>query len=144
MCLLCKQVCVFSAIACECSAKDVSCIRHYHLLCRCGKNVQGDQLRKDKNPKAPTINRRFLISWASINDLQRLRSESKKLLLGEMASPPPVIKPSDVLKVEQDASKVIIKGEAMNVAKDLAVADSEVVDDANMNMIQKVQETVVL
>ena len=106
--------------------------------------MQGDQLRKDKNPKAPTINRRFLISWASINDLQRLRSESKKLLLGEMASPPPVIKPSDVLKVEQDASKVIIKGEAMNVAKDLAVADSEVVDDANMNMIQKVQETVVL
>ena len=125
MCLLCKQVCVFSAIACECSAKDVSCIRHYHLLCRCGKNGI-DYQKKEKNSKV-SVNRRFLISWASVNDLQRLRSESKKYLLGDMASPPPIIKPSDVLNADRDAKKVEIKKEAIKVAADISVADSELV-----------------
>ena len=134
MCLLCKQVCVFSAVACECSARDVSCIRHYHLLCRCGKIGQSDHQKKDKNPKA-TVNRRFLISWASINDLQRLRKEGKKLLLGEMASPPPEIKSPDILKIEQDTNKVKIKEEAMKVAEDISATDVEIVNDANMNMI---------
>ena len=136
MCLLCKQVCVFSAIACECSAKDVSCIRHYHMLCRCGKYNPGDHLKREKSNKGP-VNRRFLISWASIKDLQRLRSESKKFLLGDMASPPPTIKP------EQDVVKnVQIKEEVMNVVKDIYAADSEAVDDSDLKMVQKVPETI--
>ena len=75
MCALCKQVCVFSAIACECSASDVSCIRHYHMLCKCDKKGENDRGGTSKRK-----NRRFLISWATIAELNRLREESKSIL----------------------------------------------------------------
>ena len=87
MCALCKQVCVFSAIACECNSSDVACIRHYHMLCKCAKNPPGpppssgvDSNGENKAVKKKSVNRRFLISWASITDLNRLKEESKIIL----------------------------------------------------------------
>ena len=73
MCALCKHVCVFSAIACECSASAVSCIRHFHLLCKCDK-----QEIKSKSSKK---NRRFLISWATIETLKAELKDCQDLIV---------------------------------------------------------------
>ncbi|RYH13099.1 hypothetical protein EON65_36495 [archaeon] len=37
-CSVCKQVCIFSAVACECSNVKVVCPYHYERLCKCGKD----------------------------------------------------------------------------------------------------------
>lgn len=55
MCELCKGVGVFSAVACECSNVKVSCLRHYHALCRCPHS------------------RKYMLQWASDGDLYLLR-----------------------------------------------------------------------
>jgi hypothetical protein len=34
-CSLCKQTCLFTAVACECDQSQVACLRHYHLMCKC-------------------------------------------------------------------------------------------------------------
>lgn len=36
-CCVCNQACIFTAVACECDQKNVSCVRHYSLMCRCTK-----------------------------------------------------------------------------------------------------------
>eukprot|EP01039_Chlorochromonas_danica_P004523 gene4523-4961_t len=36
-CALCKQICVFTAVGCECNRVQVACAAHYHMLCRCSK-----------------------------------------------------------------------------------------------------------
>lgn len=37
-CAVCKHVCIFSAIVCECDKVKVSCIRHYNSMCKCNKD----------------------------------------------------------------------------------------------------------
>ena len=37
VCHVCKCVCVFSAVVCECSYTRVACIRHESLMCKCSK-----------------------------------------------------------------------------------------------------------
>lgn len=54
MCCVCKTVCVFSAVACECNNSRVSCLRHEHLMCSCAK------------PK------KFLLEWASSEEMRRM------------------------------------------------------------------------
>ena len=34
-CFGCKQICIFSAIACECDKNKVACIRHFPTMCKC-------------------------------------------------------------------------------------------------------------
>lgn len=34
-CHACKQICIFSAVACECDRNKVACIRHFPTMCRC-------------------------------------------------------------------------------------------------------------
>ncbi len=34
-CCVCNQACIFTAVACECDQKNVSCVRHYTSMCRC-------------------------------------------------------------------------------------------------------------
>jgi hypothetical protein len=36
-CCICKHICVFTAIACECNKTKVACIRHFQTLCKCSK-----------------------------------------------------------------------------------------------------------
>ena len=74
MCELCKQVCLFSAIGCECSTHKVACSRHFHMLCNCRKE-------KDKNSKkVKRVNQNFLISWGSVEELQTILKETKRYL----------------------------------------------------------------
>jgi len=35
ICYVCKQICVFSAVACECDNHKVSCMRHSTMMCKC-------------------------------------------------------------------------------------------------------------
>lgn len=37
-CCMCKHICIFSAVACECDKTKVSCTRHFNLMCRCPKD----------------------------------------------------------------------------------------------------------
>src|SRR3546814_9823339 len=55
MCDLCKGVGVFSAVACECSSVKVSCLRHYHALCKCPHSGK------------------YMLQWATDRDLFLLR-----------------------------------------------------------------------
>lgn len=56
LCCICKQVCVLSAIGCECDGKRVCCLGHFNHMCRC-----------------PT-DKKFLLEWAPRSLLQSLRS----------------------------------------------------------------------
>ncbi len=38
LCCICRQTCVFTAVACECDKNRVSCVRHYNFMCRCAKD----------------------------------------------------------------------------------------------------------
>ena len=51
LCYVCKHVCFFSAVACECSQSNVSCLRHSHYMCKC------------------PISRRYLIIWSSATEM---------------------------------------------------------------------------
>ena len=37
ICCVCKCICVFSAVACECNNSRVSCLRHEAFMCKCAK-----------------------------------------------------------------------------------------------------------
>ena len=37
-CCVCKHICIFTAVACECDKSKVTCIRHYNSMCKCPKN----------------------------------------------------------------------------------------------------------
>lgn len=37
VCCVCKCVCVFSAVACECNNSRVACTRHEQYMCKCPK-----------------------------------------------------------------------------------------------------------
>jgi len=53
LCHTCKHVCFFSAVACECSQRRVSCLRHSHLLCKCG------------------MERKYLMVWENSLDMEQ-------------------------------------------------------------------------
>lgn len=36
-CNICKNACIFSAVACECDKSKVACSRHFHAMCKCPK-----------------------------------------------------------------------------------------------------------
>jgi histone demethylase JARID1 len=57
MCLQCQSVCVFSAIACECSPSVVSCLHHFDSMCTCKST------------------RRYLIAWRTQEQLEQLIEE---------------------------------------------------------------------
>jgi hypothetical protein len=55
MCWHCKCVCVLSVVACECSPKAVSCLRHFTEMCKCG------------------VSSKYLIEWVSMDELHELK-----------------------------------------------------------------------
>jgi hypothetical protein len=56
-CCLCKHVCVFSAVACECDQTRVACIRHWKAMCKCQKE------------------KKFVLEWAHDSALRLLQTE---------------------------------------------------------------------
>mmetsp|Transcript_29081 Transcript_29081/g.65358 ORF Transcript_29081/g.65358 Transcript_29081/m.65358 type:complete len:275 (-) Transcript_29081:529-1353(-) len=61
MCGGCKQVCVFSAVACKCDRERVACIRCFEKMCKC------------------PMNDKFLLEWASDSELRAMREKALKL-----------------------------------------------------------------
>ena len=61
ICCVCKCVCVFSAIACECNNSRVACTRHEQYMCKCAKT------------------KKFLLEWASDDELKVLKSKIDSL-----------------------------------------------------------------
>lgn len=61
-CCICKTYCIFSAIACECDKSKVACTRHFTSMCKCPKD------------------RRFMLSWASLENLEEIRKDAKNLI----------------------------------------------------------------
>eukprot|EP01034_Spumella_vulgaris_P021348 gene21348-27378_t len=57
-CCVCKHICIFSAVACECNKTRVSCTRHYTAMCKCPRE------------------KKFLLAWESTADLRARRAES--------------------------------------------------------------------
>lgn len=74
MCALCKQVCLFSAVGCNCSCSKVTCARHHEYLCLTDKpDTKQDKAKSKKH-------RKFLISWALSDDLKKLLLDYRKIL----------------------------------------------------------------
>mmetsp|Transcript_3553 Transcript_3553/g.7190 ORF Transcript_3553/g.7190 Transcript_3553/m.7190 type:complete len:750 (-) Transcript_3553:153-2402(-) len=80
LCLVCKHICFFSAVACRCSSSKVACLRHANWLCSCPPR------------------QKFLLTWESIPDMvgvQQAVSKHLKILRaqehtnGEVALPEP-------------------------------------------------------
>lgn len=65
-CCVCNHVCIFSAIACECSKEKIACIRHYHVMCKCSKE------------------KKYLLSWAKTDFLSSLKREMDNALKGKV------------------------------------------------------------
>lgn len=61
-CHVCKHICVFSAVACECDKAAVSCIRHYNLLCKCSKE------------------HKYLLTWTATGALRTIQNSAKELV----------------------------------------------------------------
>eukprot|EP00599_Poterioochromonas_sp_BG-1_P007151 CAMPEP_0173148590 /NCGR_PEP_ID=MMETSP1105-20130129/9812_1 /TAXON_ID=2985 /ORGANISM="Ochromonas sp., Strain BG-1" /LENGTH=537 /DNA_ID=CAMNT_0014063277 /DNA_START=92 /DNA_END=1705 /DNA_ORIENTATION=- len=60
ICCLCKQSCLFTAVACECDRSKVSCLIHFQHMCKCPNN------------------RRFLLNWGTDEDLKlHIKSATK-------------------------------------------------------------------
>jgi histone demethylase JARID1 len=55
-CCVCKQYCIFTAVACECSQSKISCFKHYQSLCRCD------------------VSRKYALYWASQGDLEETKA----------------------------------------------------------------------
>jgi hypothetical protein len=56
-CHVCKHICLFSAIACECDRSKVACIRHVNVLCKCAHS------------------KKYMLEWATTKDLKVLRAQ---------------------------------------------------------------------
>mmetsp|Transcript_20408 Transcript_20408/g.29240 ORF Transcript_20408/g.29240 Transcript_20408/m.29240 type:complete len:543 (+) Transcript_20408:93-1721(+) len=59
-CCICKHICVFTAIACECDKSKVTCIRHFNNMCKCAKD------------------KKFMLTWASTDSLEAIRTDVTK------------------------------------------------------------------
>lgn len=62
-CDLCKYVCVFTAVVCECNMKKVACARHYHHMCKCVRQ------------------KKYMLSWASNEELNSLIAQVEEKLM---------------------------------------------------------------
>ena len=61
-CALCKCVCVFTALACECDSVRVHCLRHrVNQLCSC------------------SVEKKYIVSWASMGDLIAIRNNIMRM-----------------------------------------------------------------
>lgn len=60
-CCLCKQTCLFTAIACECDRDKVTCLRHFSLMCKCSNQ------------------KKFLLAWASDDELTSYKETATNL-----------------------------------------------------------------
>ncbi|GMI32202.1 hypothetical protein TrRE_jg2457, partial [Triparma retinervis] len=87
LCLICKHICFFSAVACRCSSSKVTCLRHANWLCSCPPR------------------QKFLLTWESIpemvevqqsvaNHLQILRAKEAKKDQSDANLPPPPESPT--------------------------------------------------
>jgi len=72
-CHICKHICVFSAIACECDKTKVACIRHFNALCKCPKD------------------KKYMLEWASTKDLMSLRQRVNATIQAQIVKKEPVI-----------------------------------------------------
>jgi histone demethylase JARID1 len=62
-CAMCKTVCVFTAIACECSQSKVCCLRHkLDTLCKCPST------------------KKYMMAWATDSELKTIRNKVTYLL----------------------------------------------------------------
>ena len=73
-CHICKHICVFSAVACECDKAKVACVRHFAVGCQCAKD------------------RKYMLEWASTDDLKALRRQLRETM-AEAAKNPMVSSP---------------------------------------------------
>ncbi len=62
MCFSCKHICFYSCVACECSRSKVSCLRHYHYMCRC------------------PIEKKYMMVWSTEDEMKKVRDEVKEFL----------------------------------------------------------------
>lgn len=61
-CSICKYFCIFSAIACQCDKKKVSCLRHFQSLCKCPNT------------------KKYLLMWADDSDLRQTLTNMSQLV----------------------------------------------------------------
>jgi hypothetical protein len=76
-CDVCKAVCVFSAVGCECCNARVACLRHYTGMCHCPHE------------------RKYMLLWASDKELYRMKLELDAAL--KPPPPAPVPQPIDIM-----------------------------------------------
>lgn len=60
LCHTCKHICYFSCVACECSRKRVSCLRHARFMCRC------------------EIGKRYMMIWSTADEMYKTFDEVKE------------------------------------------------------------------
>jgi hypothetical protein len=90
-CHLCKHVCFFSAVACECSRTRVSCLRHSNLLCKCPSHKKYLMIWTSEREMTSTIN----FVEAHMKDLNA-KHDSQLLLVENPATRLPVIAPGAI------------------------------------------------
>ena len=78
VCCVCKCICVFSAVACECNNSRVSCLRHEAFMCKCAKYDLVYQPFKTFNPPF-SRSKKFLLEWTSVDELKALASKVDSL-----------------------------------------------------------------
>ena len=102
LCHTCRQVCFFSAVACECSQSRVSCLRHGEHLCRC----------------IPA--KRYFMFWAKDDELRKaLKRVASKCV--ELKKP----HDENLARHLQRLSQEKLPQVAVGVAKDLFIHQNE-------------------
>jgi len=67
VCFACKDICFITAVACECSQELVSCLRHYHRMCKCH------------------LEKRFVLIWHDIDELKELTRRVKAAAIAKVS-----------------------------------------------------------
>lgn len=68
LCYLCKQICFFTAVGCQCSQSKVSCLQHAHCMCTCANS----------RTTAASSSQQYLMIWTSNEELQALVQRVEK------------------------------------------------------------------
>lgn len=76
-CCMCKNICVFSAVACECNKTNVSCTRHFNLMCKCPKEKKFFLGKLITVHCVPVYS---LIAWESTESLVGMRKEVSEMI----------------------------------------------------------------
>jgi JmjC domain, hydroxylase/jmjN domain/C5HC2 zinc finger len=63
LCYLCKQICFFTAVGCQCSQSKVSCLQHAHCMCTCANS---------RTAATTTSSQQYLMIWTSNEELEAL------------------------------------------------------------------------